>query len=367
LADRHQHRIFFHDRIAIAKLAGVRALGHDLGVIFHQIIAHQPRVPGRPLAGQDISLGAHQVARVIGQSAEDDPPLALLHAPAQAILHRLRLLEDLLEHVMLVVPQLVLFELVLELRDDRRDVDVVDRHCPEALGLQQRHLVVVEVNHLRRVLDDRRSVRCYDVLALPNADDQRRPLARHHQRIGLVLADDRDPVSPLHLVQRRLHRPLQQRRPGRQMILRLHLVVKVADQHRQNFRVGLAGEFMSLLAKEFLERGVIFDDAVVNQGDPPAVVRVRVGIALGRRAVGRPAGMGHADLCRRQRLLAQSIFKHRNPPDGPADVQVVRLIYDRHPRRIVTPVFQSLEPLDQERLGDLASDVGDDSAHAINS
>ena len=68
---------------------------------------------------------------VVGDAAEHDPPFALLGAAAQAVAHRVGLLEDLLEHVVLVVAELVLLELVLELRDDRRDLDVVDRRRAE--------------------------------------------------------------------------------------------------------------------------------------------------------------------------------------------------------------------------------------------
>ena len=87
---------------------------------------------------------------------------------------------------------------------DLEDVDVVDRHRAEAARLQDRHLVVVQVDPLRRVLDDRRRVRRHDVLVLAHADDQGRPLPRHHHRFRLVLADHRDPVRPLDLVQRDL-------------------------------------------------------------------------------------------------------------------------------------------------------------------
>ena len=78
-------------------------------------------------------------------------------------------------------------------------------------GLQHGHLVVVEVDHLRGVLDDGAGVGGDDVLVLADADDQRAALAGDDQRVGLVLADHRDAVGALDLVQRRLHRALQQR------------------------------------------------------------------------------------------------------------------------------------------------------------
>ena len=63
---------------------------------------------------------------------------------------------------------------------------------------------------------------------------------------------------------------------------------------------------VAFFGEEFLQGGIVFDDAVVNQGDPAGVVGVRVGIDFGGSAVGRPAGVGHASLGRGQRLAVGS-------------------------------------------------------------
>ena len=63
LADRDDDRVLFDERIAIAELAGVRALGDDLREIFHQVIADQRRVPRGALAGEDEAPGLDQLAR----------------------------------------------------------------------------------------------------------------------------------------------------------------------------------------------------------------------------------------------------------------------------------------------------------------
>ena len=90
-------------------------------------------------------------------------------------------------------------------------------HGAEAVGLEHGHLVVVEVDDLRGVLDDGAGIGGDDVFVLAHADDQRRALARDDQRVGLILADDGDAVGALDFMQRRLHRSLQQRdaRPAR--------------------------------------------------------------------------------------------------------------------------------------------------------
>ena len=138
------------------------------------------------------------------------------------------------------------------------------------VGLEHGHLVVVEIDDLRGVLDDRGGVGGDDVFVLAHADDQRRALAGDDERVGLVLADDRDAVGAFDFVQRRLHRALKQRRAGGMSFLRLQFGVEIADQHREHFGVGLAGERVALFVEELLERGVVFDDAVVDQRDLPA-------------------------------------------------------------------------------------------------
>ena len=76
--------------------------------------------------------------------------------------------------------------------------------------------------------------------------------------------------------------------------------VEIADQHRQHFGVGLAWKTMALFGQELLEGGVVFDDAVVHQRDAAGVVGMRVGVDFGGGAVGGPAGVGHADVARRE-------------------------------------------------------------------
>jgi hypothetical protein len=78
-------------------------------------------VPRGALSGEDDAFGAQQFAGMFGQAAEDDAAFALFGAAAQAVLDGGGLLEDLLEHVMLVLAELVGFELVFQLADDRAD------------------------------------------------------------------------------------------------------------------------------------------------------------------------------------------------------------------------------------------------------
>ena len=59
---------------------------------------------------------------------------------------------------------------------------------------------------------------------------------------------------------------------------------------RQHLGVGFTGEFMAGGTQLVPQRRVIFDDAVMNNGDP-VVGDMRVRIPFGHAAMGRPAGM----------------------------------------------------------------------------
>ncbi len=128
---------------------------------------------------------------------------------------------------------------MFQLRDRRRDLDVVDGGRLEAVGLQNGHLIIGKVNHPAGVFDDRARIRSNNVFIIPHPDDQRRTLARHHERIGLIPAHHRDAVSPLDFVKRKLHRFAQQRRTIA-VAAGVQLGIKMPHQHRQHFGIGLA-------------------------------------------------------------------------------------------------------------------------------
>ena len=84
---------------------------------------------------------------------------------------------------------------------------------------------------------------------------------------------------------------------GDRLLRALALRQLVGDEMGDDLGVGLALEDAALGLHLLAQRLEILDDAVVDDGD--AVDDVRMGVADGRRAMGRPAGMGDADRCRR--------------------------------------------------------------------
>jgi len=62
----------------------------------------------------------------------------------------------------------------------------------------------------------------------------------------------------------------------------------------EHLGVGVASEAVALLREAGLQALVVLDDPVVDNGHAAAAVEVRVGVDLGRRAMGRPAGVRDA-------------------------------------------------------------------------
>ena len=100
LADHEDEGVACHRQVAIAQFAGKFALNRKVGERFDEVFADHRGVKGRAAAAQDDSLDlakfgvAHLEAAELGRRLLDRKP------SAHGIAHRVRLLEDFLEHEM---------------------------------------------------------------------------------------------------------------------------------------------------------------------------------------------------------------------------------------------------------------------------
>ena len=77
-----------------------------------------------------------------------------------------------------------------------------------------------------------------------------------------------------------------------QVVGELHIL----DELHQHFRVRVAAEGDAFLLKPFLQRGIVFDNTVMDKSQIARRGIMRMGIDLGRFAVGRPARVGDSDI-----------------------------------------------------------------------
>ena len=120
-------------------------------------------------------------------------------------------------------------------------------------------------------VQDRGHVAGDEVFAVAEADDERAAVARGEDGVGFIGGHDAERVGAA--------RALQRFADGFQRVLRAARQLH-RDQMRNDLRVGLRLELVSLRLQLSAELLVVFDDAVVDDGDAARVVRVRVRVGF---------------------------------------------------------------------------------------
>ena len=304
----------------------------------------------RRAAGDD--LDAVIAADVQLQAVEDD--LAVFDARQDGAAQGLGLLHDLLEHEVLVA---ALF------RGGDLPVDVVvflfdgQLHGVEeldAVAAEDGDLAVLHVDDVTGVFDQRRHVGGDEILALAEAEQQRRVLARGVDMIRIVRAEDAEGVRALDPVQDHVQSVRDRRDLGQ-----AHAVF---HELRDDLRVGLRGELHALLLQKFADLEIVFDDAVMDDGDLAVLGDVRVGVDIVRFAVGGPAGMADAEragqLCAAVGLGDQVL----QTALGLFDLQNAVLLH-ADARGVIAPVLQTRKALQQNGRSLISAYISYNTTH----
>ena len=132
---------------------------------------------------------------------------------------------------------------------------------------------------------------------------------------------------------------------------------------RNNFGIGLGGEFVAQLEQFVAQLFVIFNDAVMH--DRQTVIgNVRMRIALARHTVGGPACVRNANFARGRRF-GECVLQHFDLADGPDSFQLVGAVEDREPSGVVATIFKAAQPFHQNRNDIALSNGADNSAHTL--
>jgi hypothetical protein len=210
---------------------------------------------------------------------------------------------------------------------------------------------VVEIDDLARVREDRRGVARHEILPVANADQQRTALAGGDDLVGVVRRQHGDAVRAFDEVQRVDHGVLQRITFGHGRL----------DQVGQHLAVGLRLELVALFLEQGPERAVVLDDAVVHDGDLALAVDVRVGVALVGLPVGGPTRMRDPNRPV-DRAAVHDALELGDLALGFARLEAVA-VHRRDAGRVIAPILQALEPIDEERRRRLRSYVSHNSAH----
>jgi hypothetical protein len=247
------------------------------------MLADLPGMQRRTATKQHDPTDLGEVTRGRPHAGQDRGALALIEPTAEGVAQGLRLLVDLLEHEMLEPTLLDGVGGEAELPDRPVDAGRVEVDDVDMVGRDAGDVPVVEVDDPARMGDDRGRVGGDEALPFPDADDEGAALAGGDDDAGFVAGQHGDAVGPFHLTQGRDDRGTEVALEG------------FADQPGQRLRVGLGDEDMALGFEASAEGPVVLDDAIMHERDATALGEVGVGVGLGRRAMGRPAGVGDAD------------------------------------------------------------------------
>ena len=357
LRDGDVQRVRVHDRAAVAELAGRLGVGGDAGELLDQVRAHLPRVVGGAAAEELDPLDVAQLAGVQVDAAELRGGEPLVEAAHDRAADGVRLLVDLLAHVVAEGAELVV---VLVRVHRRRRLDAVirrpgQRPRVEVGRLDRRDLAVLQVDDLAGVADERGDVRGDEHLAVAEAEHDRRAVAGDDQLVGVPRVEEDEPVGALDAAQR----------PDDGLFERGVVVLAQLGRHHVRERLGVSvGDELHARGGELgAERLGVFDDPVVDHGDAVLCVGVRVRVGVVRLAVGGPAGVADAD--RGLGLLRVELVPQVLHAAGRLGDLQPAAVDDGDARRVVAPVLEPVQPLDKHGGRVALADVSDDSAHGL--
>jgi hypothetical protein len=208
---------------------------------------------------------------------------------------------------------------------------------------------IVEVDDLVGVAHEGAHVGGHEVGAPAHPQHDRAAVAGHDDAAGLAVVDHGQAVGADHHRQRLAHGVLEQHVAGAQ-----------AHELRDHLGVGVGGHLHAVGQELGPQLGGVLDDAVVRHGQVAGGVDMGMGVGVGGLAVGGPTGVADAD--RALQPLGQRRDQLVDPP-GPLVHLQARRAHDGDARRVVAPVLQALEALDQHRHGVTVADISDDPAH----
>ncbi len=220
----------------------------------------------------------------------------------------------------------------------------------ERCAAQHAPVAFFQIDHALGEGADGERVGAEEHFLFADADHQRRAAAAAEDEIVFARDDRRDGEGAAQLVERRLEGFFRLEPFGEV------LVDQVGDGFRIRFGVELAATGFHRLA----QLAEVFDDAVVDDGDPAR--RMRVGVRFVGLTVGRPAGVTDTGAGLQRRLADPGVEVGQLARRAQA-LQLARF-QQGDARRIIAAIFQPLERFHQTGRRRLVAEDADNTAHS---
>ncbi len=348
LGDPDHEGVLRQDRIPVDPLARDVGLDRDARPLLEDVATHDARVVGRA-AGDD-----HDSAQVLdlelGHAERFEHELVAAHTVADRLGHGVGLLEDLLEHERLVPGLLGALLVPVDLLPlGHLDLGAADEE-PNSFRRDLDDVAVARVQHGPGLAEEGGDRGGEEVFALAEPDDERGLMPDADEHVGLVVVDGDDREVALEL---RVHADE-----------RLHEIalVRFLEEVNHDLGVRLGRERVAALGELLAQVDIVLDDPVEDDRQPVGLAAgERVRVLLGHGAVRRPARVAEPVM----RVGGVGIGCLDEVPEGADGPHVVErvLLAQRDPGRVVAPVLEPAQSLQEQRLRVARSDVSDDSAH----
>ena len=193
------------------------------------------------------------------------------------------------------------------------------------------------------------NIRRHKMAFIAHADNQGTPPSGHNDLIGNITMDNPESESPLYLTHGLSNRVRQ-------------IAVKIkGNQLRQNFRIRFRPERNALFLQLFFQKVVIFNNAVVNDKNVVRFVPLRMGVLYRGFTVRCPTGVGNADAALHG-LAIHKGFQARDLSQFPETGNFVAVLNCKA-CRVVSPVFKSFQPFNQDWFCIFLSHITNNPAH----
>ena len=232
LGDQHAQRPRIRDGVAIPVLARVIDLDGKPRQTLDHVLAGQGRVPTGAACGDVDSVGGAELVVADLHLAEEDLAGFRRDSTQRGFADGPRLLEDLLEHEVLVAALFRLNRVPQDGFERALDGIAVEIGELDPFGRQDGDIAVGQEIELARVVQDSRHIRGDKVFAFPHADHDRGPVARGDDLVGLAGGDHADRVSAGQLAGRAAHRVLERHGLARLLRRAQLLLDQVGDDLR---------------------------------------------------------------------------------------------------------------------------------------
>ena len=345
-----QKCVLVDQRVAVTQFTCELTCDRDAAELFDRILGSASCIVSGTACGDNDLVDGLEIFFRPFDLVEND--LAVLDTRSNGSLNGSRLLDDLLEHEVLVAAFFRSFDIPCDTGDLLGDGLA---GCVKYLDLfrcQFCELTVVEVDRISCICNECGNVGSEEVLACADAQDQRARLTGNYDRVRLIRADNTQCIGTG-----------KTRGCLDDGTAEVALVVHF-DEMNDDLGICLTVEVISLADQFFTKRNIVLDDAVMNDSETAVVTEVRVGIGICRGTVGRPSGMTDTDHARAVLTVIRQFAKIR---DTAADLIYLdgAFIQNGNTCGVIASVFQFLKSVQKDRSCRLRSCISNDSTHNV--